>query len=82
MLHCYADYLCSGYYVYTCCCGLSKSDTSQSIVGFSNMFGFGIICFCINRCIYIFYTAITVPTNKMSDDLKRSGGFIPGVRGG
>jgi len=29
-----------------------------------------------------FYTAITVPTNKMSDDLKRSGGFIPGVRPG
>ncbi|MDO7612562.1 MAG: preprotein translocase subunit SecY, partial [Flavobacteriaceae bacterium] len=26
-----------------------------------------------------FYTAITVPTNKMADDLKRSGGFIPGV---
>ena len=29
-----------------------------------------------------FYTAITVPTNKMADDLKRSGGFIPGVRPG
>jgi preprotein translocase subunit SecY len=29
-----------------------------------------------------FYTAITIPTNKMSDDLKRSGGFIPGVRPG
>ncbi len=29
-----------------------------------------------------FYTAITVPTNKMADDLKRSGGFIPGIRPG
>jgi preprotein translocase subunit SecY len=29
-----------------------------------------------------FYTAITVPTNKMADDLKRSGGFIPGVKPG
>ena len=29
-----------------------------------------------------FYTAITVPTNKMADDLKRSGGFIPGLRPG
>ena len=29
-----------------------------------------------------FYTAITVPTNKMSDDLKRSGGFVPGIRPG
>jgi|TARA_R110002051_G_scaffold10175_3_gene38621 preprotein translocase subunit SecY len=29
-----------------------------------------------------FYTAITVPTNKMADDLKRSGGFIAGIRPG
>jgi preprotein translocase subunit SecY len=29
-----------------------------------------------------FYTAITVPTNKMAEDLKRSNGFIPGVRPG
>ena len=26
-----------------------------------------------------FYTAITIPTNKMADDLKKSGGFIPGI---
>lgn len=29
-----------------------------------------------------FYTAITVPTNKMADDLKRSGGLIPKVAPG
>ena len=29
-----------------------------------------------------FYTAITVPTNKMADDLKRSGGFVPGIKPG
>ena len=29
-----------------------------------------------------FYTAITINTNKMADDLKRSGGFIPGVKPG
>ncbi len=29
-----------------------------------------------------FYTAITIPTNKMAEDLKRSGGFIPGVKPG
>ena len=29
-----------------------------------------------------FYTAITIPTNKMADDLKKSGGFIPGIRPG
>ena len=29
-----------------------------------------------------FYTAITVPTNKMADDLKQQGGFVPGVKPG
>lgn len=29
-----------------------------------------------------FYTAITIPTNKMAEDLKKSGGFIPGIRPG
>ncbi len=29
-----------------------------------------------------FYTAITIPTNKMADDLKRSNGFIPGYQPG
>ncbi len=65
--------------------GLSKSDTSQSIVGaFSNMFGFwyNFVFASLIIVFTFFYTAITVPTNKMSDDLKRSGGFIPGVRPG
>jgi len=65
--------------------GLSKSETSQSIAGtFSNMFGFW-YCLVFAMLIVIFtffYTAITVPTNKMADDLKRSGGFIPGVKPG
>ncbi|MNF39790.1 preprotein translocase subunit SecY [compost metagenome] len=65
--------------------GLSKSDASQSIVGaFSNMFGFwyNFVFATLIIVFTFFYTAITVPTNKMSDDLKRSGGFIPGVRPG
>ncbi|PJJ10898.1 protein translocase subunit secY/sec61 alpha [Flavobacterium sp. 1] len=65
--------------------GLSKSDASQSIVGaFSNMFGFwyNFLFATLIVVFTFFYTAITVPTNKMSDDLKRSGGFIPGVRPG
>ena len=65
--------------------GLSKSETSQSIAGtFSDMFGFW-YCVVFASLIVIFtffYTAITVPTNKMADDLKRSGGFIPGVKPG
>ncbi|MDI5899156.1 preprotein translocase subunit SecY [Flavobacterium sp. LB2P84] len=65
--------------------GLSKSDASQSIVGaFSNMFGFwyNFVFATLIIVFTFFYTAITVPTNKMSDDLKRSGGFIPGIRPG
>ncbi|MBB1194623.1 preprotein translocase subunit SecY [Flavobacterium sp. SOK18b] len=65
--------------------GLSDSDTSQSIVGaFSNMFGFwyNFVFATLIIVFTFFYTAITVPTNKMSDDLKRSGGFIPGVKPG
>ena len=65
--------------------GLSNSETSQSIAGeFSNIFGFW-YCVVFASLIVIFtffYTAITVPTNKMADDLKRSGGFIPGVKPG
>ncbi len=65
--------------------GLSDSDTSQSIAGtFSNMFGFwyNFVFATLIVVFTYFYTAITVPTNKMADDLKRSGGFIPGIRPG
>jgi preprotein translocase subunit SecY len=37
------------------------------------MFGFGIICFATLIVVFtFFYTAITVPTNKMSDDLREA----------
>jgi len=65
--------------------GFSKSEISTSIAGeFSNMFGFwyNFVFASLIVIFTFFYTAITVPTNKMADDLKRSGGFIPGVRPG
>lgn len=65
--------------------GLSKSDTSQSIAGaFSNIFGlwYNVVFALLIIIFTYFYTAITVPTNKMADDLKRSGGFIPGIKPG
>ena len=51
---------------------------------FSDIFGLWYnILFAVLIIIFTyFYTAITVPTNKMSDDLKRSGGFVPGIRPG
>ncbi|MDV6168334.1 preprotein translocase subunit SecY [Flavobacterium sp. DG1-102-2] len=65
--------------------GLSKSDTAQTITSqFQNVFGLAYnVVFALLIIIFTyFYTAITVPTNKMADDLKRSGGFIPGVKPG
>lgn len=65
--------------------GLSKSETALSIQqAFSNIFGFWYNLLFATMIILFtyFYTAITVPTNKMADDLKRSGGFIPGIRPG
>ncbi|OMP30284.1 MULTISPECIES: preprotein translocase subunit SecY [Mangrovimonas] len=51
---------------------------------FSDIFGFWYnVVFALLIIVFTyFYTAITVPTNKMADDLKRSGGFIPGIRPG
>jgi len=66
---------------------LTKSDnTIINAIGieFTNMFGLWYnVLFAVLIIIFsYFYTAITIPTNKMADDLKRSGGFLPGIRPG
>jgi len=64
---------------------LKDTSTGQWMqANYSDMFGLWYnITFAILIIIFTyFYTAITVPTNKMADDLKRSGGFIPGIRPG
>ncbi len=64
---------------------LSDSDFSQGVAAeFSDIFGLWYnVLFAVLIIVFTyFYTAITVPTNKMADDLKRSGGFIPGIRPG
>ena len=64
---------------------LSESEFAQGIQAtFSDIFGFWYnVVFAVLIIIFTyFYTAITVPTNKMADDLKRSGGFIPGIKPG
>lgn len=65
--------------------GLSESDWATSVQAtFSDIFGLWYnVVFAILIIIFTyFYTAITVPTNKMADDLKRNGGFIPGIKPG
>jgi len=64
---------------------IGDSDVGQWLqVNFSDIFGlwYNIVFGLLIIIFTYFYTAITVPTNKMSDDLKRSGGFVPGVRPG
>lgn len=64
---------------------LSESEFSQGIQAtFSDIFGlwYNIVFAALIIIFTYFYTAITVPTNKMADDLRRSGGFIPGIKPG
>ncbi|PVW13374.1 preprotein translocase subunit SecY [Marixanthomonas spongiae] len=63
----------------------SESNVAQSIqAAFSDIFGlwYNLVFAALIIIFTYFYTAITVPTNKMADDLKRSGGFIPGIKPG
>tara|TARA_R110000850_G_scaffold16697_1_gene51748 strand:- start:88689 stop:90026 length:1338 start_codon:yes stop_codon:yes gene_type:complete len=65
--------------------GLSASEMAQSFTAaFSDIFGFWYnVVFALLIIVFTyFYTAVTVPTNKMADDLKRSGGFVPGIKPG
>ena len=65
--------------------GLSESDAAQGVTAaFQDIFGlwYNLVFGLLIVVFTFFYTAITVPTNKMADDLKRSGGFIPGIRPG
>ena len=64
---------------------LSESEWAQTIqANFSDIFGlwYNLVFAALIIIFTYFYTAITVPTNKIADDLKRSGGFIPGIRPG
>ena len=64
---------------------LGNSDVGQWMQAeFSDIFGlwYNVLFGLLIIIFTFFYTAITVPTNKMSDDLKRSGGFVPGIKPG
>ena len=65
--------------------GLSDSEGVQNFVAtFSDFSGFWYnFVFAILIIVFTYlYTAITVNTNQMADDLKRNGGFVPGVKPG
>jgi preprotein translocase subunit SecY len=54
------------------------------ITEFTNFAGFWYnFAFALMIIIFtFFYTAITVNTNQMADDMKRNGGFVPGIKPG
>jgi len=65
--------------------GLFGSETmSRMMSSFSDYTGFAynITMFLMVIIFTYFYTAITVNPNQMSDDMKKNGGFIPGIKPG
>jgi len=65
--------------------GYSSSDSvSGFAAAFSNMYGFW-YSFAFGIMIVLFtyfYTAITINPNQMAEDMKKNGGFIPGIKPG
>jgi len=64
---------------------LSDSDWAMSLKAtFGNMFNpwYNVVFAILIIIFTYFYTAVTVQTTKIAEDLKRSNGFIPGVRPG
>lgn len=61
---------------------LAKSFPALSELQDMNGLWYNVIFAVLIIIFSYFYTAITIPTNKMADDLKRSGGFIPGIKPG
>ncbi len=65
--------------------GFSQSEALTGFVGtFSNHYGFWYnVVFALMIIIFTyFYTAITVNPNQMAEDMKRNGGFVPGIKPG
>jgi len=65
--------------------GFASSDTASGfVVAFSNITGFW---YNFTNAVLIvlftyFYTAVTINPTQMAEDMKRNGGFIPGVKPG
>ena len=61
---------------------------SESLSGFAaaftnvNGFWYNFVFFLLIIAFTYFYTAVTMNTNQMAEDIKKNGGFIPGVKPG
>jgi len=63
--------------------GYSNS-SSTFVVAFSNMYGFwyNLVTGLLIILFTYFYTAITINPVQMAEDMKKNGGFIPGIKPG
>lgn len=63
--------------------GYSNS-SSGFVVAFSNMYGFwyNLVTAILIILFTYFYTAITINPVQMAEDMKKNGGFIPGIKPG
>ena len=61
---------------------------SEALTGFAaaftnvNGFWYNFVFFVMIIAFTYFYTAVTMNTNQMAEDIKKNGGFIPGVKPG
>ncbi|MBA1340576.1 MAG: Protein translocase subunit SecY [ANME-2 cluster archaeon] len=64
--------------------GFTNADMSGFVSAFSNINGFwyNLVFFFMILLFTYFYTAITINPNQMAEDMKKNGGFIPGVKPG
>jgi len=63
---------------------MTVSPESEWVVNIFRIDGlwYNVIFFFMILAFTYFYTAIQINTNQMADDLKRNGGFIPGIKPG
>jgi preprotein translocase subunit SecY len=64
--------------------GYTTSSGSAFTVAFSNMYGFwyNLVTALLIIVFTYFYTAITINPVQMAEDMKKNGGFIPGIKPG
>ncbi len=62
----------------------NSANLSAFAAAFSNPWGFwyNLVFFSLIIIFTYFYTAITINPNQMAEDMKKNGGFIPGVKPG
>ncbi|MFN8239815.1 MAG: preprotein translocase subunit SecY [Bacteroidales bacterium] len=64
--------------------GFSNNNSSGFVIAFSNMYGFwyNLVTALLIVMFTFFYTAITINPVQMAEDMKKNGGFIPGIKPG